>query len=352
MTIVYLHGFISAPQSHKAQISGDYMAERGWPTGSCARAAPPAGGAIEQVEDASAQRPATVTLVGSSLGGFYATVMAERLGCRAALLNPAVHPHRLPTATSAPRRNLYTGEAFVLTREHVEDLRALDWPAIIRPSATGSSSRPPTRCSTIARRWRTTPARCTRWCAGGDHSLVSFPEHIPGIVEWARRDEQVLFEEDGAFRVGTILAEHGRLAPGRGAARQALEGEGRARPAALRRPGARPTSSRRRSSPRRSTRSSCGRCAGATEFGFDDARARVLRPRAHAASRRRRCAQAAREPDLLLQARQGPLPGGAGGEPQGGARRRREAPQAAGAGRRLGRESSPRAAARAACARS
>ena len=38
--------------------------------------------------------PARLALAGSSLGGFYATYLAHRLGCRAALLNPAVNPAR------------------------------------------------------------------------------------------------------------------------------------------------------------------------------------------------------------------------------------------------------------------
>jgi hypothetical protein len=35
-----------------------------------------------------------LALIGSSLGGYYATWLAERIGCRAALLNPAIHPAR------------------------------------------------------------------------------------------------------------------------------------------------------------------------------------------------------------------------------------------------------------------
>jgi predicted esterase YcpF (UPF0227 family) len=74
-----------------------------------------------------------LTLVGSSLGGFYATVAAERLGCRAAVLNPAVHPHTHFSRYLGPQKNLYSGEEFVLTPGHVEELRAMDPPAISRP---------------------------------------------------------------------------------------------------------------------------------------------------------------------------------------------------------------------------
>src|SRR6185437_10215901 len=133
--IVYLHGFISSPRSRKATMLGDYVAN-------CVAGIDyvvpelhhrPAR-AIEQAHAACAGRAAAdLTLVGSSLGGFYATVMAQRLGCRAALLNPAVHPQRHFGRYLGRQRNLYTGEEFELTVEHVDELLSLDPPAITRP---------------------------------------------------------------------------------------------------------------------------------------------------------------------------------------------------------------------------
>src|SRR5260221_6261063 len=113
-TIVYLHGFISSPQSRKAVLLGDYV--RNCVSGiACEVPAlhPRPARAVEEVLAVCAKhRPEDLTLVGSSLGGFYATVAAERLGCRAALLNPAVHPDRYFERHLGPQRNLYTGEAF------------------------------------------------------------------------------------------------------------------------------------------------------------------------------------------------------------------------------------------------
>ena len=105
-TIVYLHGFISAPGSKKATILRDYV-ER-CVTG--IRLVVPAlhhrpARAIEQVrESCEGIDAAGLTLVGSSLGGFYATVMAERLGCRAALVNPA--PGRFTNRVVPSRRKV------------------------------------------------------------------------------------------------------------------------------------------------------------------------------------------------------------------------------------------------------
>ncbi len=188
--IVYLHGFLSSPQSRKATMLGDYV--RNCVAG-IDYAVPrlhhrPARAVEQAVEACSAHAPRDLTLVGSSLGGFYATVVAERLGCRAALLNPAVHPHRHFARYLGEQRNLYTGEAFELTVEHVGELVALDPDAITRPERywlfveTGDEVLDYREAVAFyAGAWQTV-------VRGGDHALGSFPEHIPDLVEWAADD--------------------------------------------------------------------------------------------------------------------------------------------------------------------
>ena len=142
--------------------------------------------AIEQIEDACRGSAASdLTLVGSSLGGFYATVIAERLGCRAALLNPVVHPQAHIARHLGPQRNLYTGEAFILTAGHVAELRAMDPERITRPERywlfveTGDAVldyREAVACYAGA---------LQNVVRGGDHTLASLPEHLPDIVDWA-----------------------------------------------------------------------------------------------------------------------------------------------------------------------
>ena len=186
-TIVYLHGFISSPQSRKATMLGDYA--RNCVTGVAYRipALPhsPAQAVDAILAECRGYASADLTLVGSSLGGFYATVVAERLGCRAALLNPAVHPHTHFARYLGPQRNLYTGETFVLTAEHVEELRALDLAGITKPQRywlfveTGDEVLDYREALAFYADVLHTVVR------GGDHSLASFPEHVPEIVEWA-----------------------------------------------------------------------------------------------------------------------------------------------------------------------
>ena len=185
--LVYLHGFVSSPRSRKATMLADYL-------GNCVSGIDclvpelhhrPAR-AIEQAAAACAGRdPADLTLVGSSLGGFYATVMAERLGCRAALLNPAVHPQRHFGRYLGRQRNLYTGEEFDLTVEHVGELMAMDPPAITRPERYWLFVETGDEVLDYREAVAYYAGACQTVIRGGDHALTSFPEHVPDIVEWA-----------------------------------------------------------------------------------------------------------------------------------------------------------------------
>jgi predicted esterase YcpF (UPF0227 family) len=187
-TIVYLHGFISSPQSKKATMMGDYV--RNVASG-VAYMVPELHHrpkrAVEQIEAATAAIDAgDLTLVGSSLGGFYATVVAERRGCKAALLNPAVHPQRRFAHFIGPQRNLYTGQAFDLTVDHVRDLQALDPPAVTRPERYWLFVETGDEVLDYREAVAYYGGALQSVTRGGDHSLASFPEQVPDIVEWAR----------------------------------------------------------------------------------------------------------------------------------------------------------------------
>ena len=66
-----------------------------------------------------------MTFIGSSLGGFYATWLAERYAAKAVLINPAIDPHLGLRAYLGPQKNLYTGEPYELTEAHLEEWRQL-----------------------------------------------------------------------------------------------------------------------------------------------------------------------------------------------------------------------------------
>ncbi|NMG29180.1 YqiA/YcfP family alpha/beta fold hydrolase [Aromatoleum evansii] len=137
--IIYLHGFRSAPASIKAQALQRHMAEKGladefW----CEQLPHEPDAAIALIERriarCRAERPELPpTLVGSSLGGYYATHLAEKHGLRAALVNPAVVAPLSLEAYVGMQTNLYTGESFDFKHEYIAQLRAMDVATITRP---------------------------------------------------------------------------------------------------------------------------------------------------------------------------------------------------------------------------
>lgn len=135
--IVYLHGFRSAPASIKAQALKARMTELGlaghfW----CKQlpVSPRAAIALAETEIARIRAAGLEpTVVGSSLGGYYATWLAERHDLRAVLINPAVVAPLSLEAYVGVQDNLYTGERFEFTRDHIDELRAIEVPTITRP---------------------------------------------------------------------------------------------------------------------------------------------------------------------------------------------------------------------------
>ena len=133
--IVYLHGFNSTPASGKAQRLEAHLRELGREADYfCPQLPNGPREAIAHIEAGIAARaPSAITLVGSSLGGFYATHLAEKHGWKAVLVNPAVHAHRLLAGAVGPQTNWHTGEKWVLTEEHIAELASLDVAAITHP---------------------------------------------------------------------------------------------------------------------------------------------------------------------------------------------------------------------------
>jgi predicted esterase YcpF (UPF0227 family) len=182
--ILYLHGFNSSPQSHKAQVMRRYMEERGLGVQFACPALPPlAPQAIKEIEKFDLRRG--VCLVGSSLGGLYATYLAEKHGVRAVLLNPAIDPHVGLRAYLGPQKNLHTGEPYELTEAHLREWEKLSVPRIT-PSRylliveTGDEVLDYTRA---LERYAGAEQVVV---PGGDHSLQSFPQHLPRILEFCR----------------------------------------------------------------------------------------------------------------------------------------------------------------------
>jgi predicted esterase YcpF (UPF0227 family) len=184
--IVYLHGFNSSPQSHKAQVLARFMAERGLGAHYACPALPPlAAEAIAVIEALMARHAgARFCFLGSSLGGYYATYLAEEHGAQAVLVNPAIEPHVGLRACLGEQKNLHTGAPYQLTETH---LRA--WQALRVPRITPSRYLLLVETGDEVLDYRRAVARYQGAeqvvIEGGDHSLQSFPQHLPRILAFA-----------------------------------------------------------------------------------------------------------------------------------------------------------------------
>ena len=128
--LIYLHGFNSSPASSKARLVKSRLEALGRGTEYVAPALPPDPAQAAELLDTLATRHAGASLIGSSLGGYYATWLAEKHGLKAVLLNPAVRPYELLKAHLGVQQNLYTGQRYEFTMRHVEALLHLEVAAI------------------------------------------------------------------------------------------------------------------------------------------------------------------------------------------------------------------------------
>src|SRR3954469_5366860 len=128
--LVYIHGFNSSPASFKAKVLHERLAARGRRNEFLAPALPHSPAAAASLLEALAVQHPNSVLVGSSLGGFYATWLAERHSLRAALVNPAVRPYELLAGHVGRQKNFHSGEEYDFTLEHVAELRALEVGAV------------------------------------------------------------------------------------------------------------------------------------------------------------------------------------------------------------------------------
>ena len=184
--IIYLHGFNSTPGSHKARTLHAYMKASGVDhLYECPELPHFPLDAIRVIEAALAKHSAEeVTLLGSSLGGFYATYLAEKHKCRAVLIQPAVSPHVGLNALLGPQENLYSGERYELTPAHLAA-----WSTLVVEHIDPERYLLLLETGDEVLDWREAARKYAGARAvirdGGDHTLRSFPEHIPRILSFA-----------------------------------------------------------------------------------------------------------------------------------------------------------------------
>lgn len=184
--LIYLHGFRSAPASEKARLLAERMRQRGLETSFwCEQLSISPLEAISAVQAVIAGCATRPTLVGSSLGGYYATYLAEKNDLPAVLINPAVVAHISLVPYLGPQTNIYTGQTFEFTRQHIAELESLEIPHLKRPERfwllveTGDETLDYRQAVE-----RYAGARQTV-VEGGDHSFRQFPAYIDTIIDLA-----------------------------------------------------------------------------------------------------------------------------------------------------------------------
>jgi predicted esterase YcpF (UPF0227 family) len=128
-TLLYIHGFLSSSLSAKARLTQAWLREfrPDWHYECPSLSSYPAQtrAALEAI--CQRLRGDDVYLIGSSLGGFWATYLAERYGFPAVLVNPAVHPQRrFADLVGQPLKNYHTADTYTLSQADLDELEACE----------------------------------------------------------------------------------------------------------------------------------------------------------------------------------------------------------------------------------
>jgi uncharacterized protein len=184
--ILYLHGFRSSPRSTKAERLRAVLTARGRAGDFVCPQLPvsPRGAVNVALAAAALEDPAKLALIGSSLGGYYATWVAEQLGCRAVLLNPAVFPYRELAAQLGRHPVFFSDQTVEWTADHLAELQTVDTPRITRPGRyflVAATNDEVIDCATMVAKY----AGCRqRVIEGSDHALSDFDRYVDEVLDF------------------------------------------------------------------------------------------------------------------------------------------------------------------------
>ena len=185
--LLYLHGFRSSPQSTKArQVAARVRERHPQVTWWCPQLPPSPQAAMQMLMQGISDWPRTsMAVMGSSLGGFYATYLAQTVDCKAVLLNPAVQPAR-DLAKCIGQQTAWHDPAqhFNFEPRFVDELQALQCGPVAHPQnyfAVMAKGDEVLDWREMAGRY---PGIAVKLLDGGDHALSDFDRHIDQVFRF------------------------------------------------------------------------------------------------------------------------------------------------------------------------
>lgn len=184
--IIYIHGFNSSASSYKAQVVLNYFKDQG----RADEIIIPSLSSIPSYAMAELQSLVeqnisnNLSFIGSSLGGYYATWLADHYDLPAVLVNPAVKPYELLNEYLGKNINHYSGEEYELTTAHIDELKALDIEFISKPHRYFVMLQTGDEVLDYSQAFVKFAGSRMIVEEGGDHSYTSFEQHLDSILSF------------------------------------------------------------------------------------------------------------------------------------------------------------------------
>ena len=184
--LLYLHGFNSSPQSFKAQLVTDYLKEKDCLDLLICPQIPvvpiEAKQFLEQIVEQVLQTQ-EICFIGSSLGGYYATYLAEKYSGKAALINPSVKPYETLKAHLGENKFYFEDGCWEFEEKHIQQLKDLD---VDKITAERYMVLLQTGDETLDYREAALKYEHSRCIIeqGGDHSFVGLDNHLEHILDF------------------------------------------------------------------------------------------------------------------------------------------------------------------------